>query len=892
MYINRRSKSSSKVGINVKTDKKVNCLPILVSFFSIAGVFSPTIFDCGNHVLAQIIPDQTLDNNPSTITPNVNIKGSTTDLIDGGVSRGNNLFHSFQEFNVGELQRVFFANPTGINNILTRVTGNKISNILGTLGVDGSANLFLLNPNGIVFGKNARLDITGSFVGSTASSLMFGDGLEFSAINPQDPPLLMINVPIGLQFFGNSGTIQVEGNGQGLRNRDDPVIDTNQALRVQPNQTLALVGGNLLLDGATLKSAGGRIELGSVFGSGQVSLNNIENGFSLGYEDVTEFGDIQLSKATAVDASGESGGEIVVKGRQVRLEGGSQIEVTTLDTAPGGKLQVFASELLEIIGSTADNPQDNRRNPSSLAVDNREDGLIPGELTIDTKRLIVRNGARISASNLRGGVGGNIIVNASDSVELTGTGISSGGQRSSGLSVQTRGDGSAGNLTINTKHLLIQNGAEASASTFAAGGGGKVEVNARESVTLIGTSANGQLRSRLVAEVGDPREIRRRRDSEPVVPATGKGGDLLLTTKFLKIRDGATVTVSSRSDARDAQGAGDIEITAQEIELDNGGRITAETLSNRGGNIIISLQELLLLRSQSQISTSAGTAQNGGDGGKILIDINDGFIVALQGKNSDITANAFSGSGGEVIINATGIFNIAPLTRDELVNLLGTNDSTQLNPNQLSTNDITAISQQSPNLSQEPAINTPDIDPERGLIELPSNLVDASQQIAQGCTPRGRQNASSFIATGRGGLPLSPNEPLRGHSVITNWVDLPPSTTEFNTVETEGGNSWHRNWQPNSTGSQYNRQWDSIPNSNWSEEYRSIFELNVPLYPSPLLPILLQPKVDQLPTAEITQSANQIVEATGWIFGANGDILLIAQSSQNTFVPSPISCSY
>ncbi|NEO42033.1 MAG: filamentous hemagglutinin N-terminal domain-containing protein [Moorea sp. SIOASIH] len=90
----------------------------------------------GNYALAQITPDQTLGNESSVVTPNLTIRGEPGDLIEGGAVRGSNLFHSFQDFNVGQLQRVYFANPAGIENILSRVTGSNISNILGTLGVD------------------------------------------------------------------------------------------------------------------------------------------------------------------------------------------------------------------------------------------------------------------------------------------------------------------------------------------------------------------------------------------------------------------------------------------------------------------------------------------------------------------------------------------------------------------------------------------------------------------------------------------------------------------------------------------------------------------------------------------------------------------------------------
>ncbi|NEO60165.1 MAG: filamentous hemagglutinin N-terminal domain-containing protein, partial [Moorea sp. SIO4G2] len=197
----------------------------------------------GNYALAQITPDQTLGNESSVVTPNLSIRGEPGDLIEGGAARGSNLFHSFQDFNVGQLQRVYFANPAGIENILSRVTGSNISNILGTLGVDGGANLFLLNPNGIVFGQNARLDVAGSFFASTANSLVFNNGTEFSATNPQAPPLLSITITPGLQY--------------GL-NQPKPSQITNAGYLVV-GQDLTLAAGNLDLQGQLI--AGGDVTL-------------------------------------------------------------------------------------------------------------------------------------------------------------------------------------------------------------------------------------------------------------------------------------------------------------------------------------------------------------------------------------------------------------------------------------------------------------------------------------------------------------------------------------------------------------------------------------------------------------------------------------------------------
>jgi filamentous hemagglutinin family protein len=207
----------------------------------VLGIGGAMLMSC-NRALAQITPDATLGVEHSVVTPNTNVRGFPAELIQGGATRGTNLFHSFQEFNVGNGQRVYFANPIGIENILSRVTGNNLSNILETLGVDGGANLFLLNPNGIIFGENATLDIAGSFVASTANVLVFENGTRFSATNPEAPPLLKISITPGLQYGTNQPRTTIANSG-------------NLAV----GQNLTLSAGNLDLQGQL--AAGGDLSL-------------------------------------------------------------------------------------------------------------------------------------------------------------------------------------------------------------------------------------------------------------------------------------------------------------------------------------------------------------------------------------------------------------------------------------------------------------------------------------------------------------------------------------------------------------------------------------------------------------------------------------------------------
>lgn len=147
--------------------------------------------------MAQVVPDETLGSESLRVR-RAAVRGREANLIEGGAARGRNLFHSFREFGVREGDAAYFANPATIENIFGRVTGSNPSNILGTLGVDGTANLFLMNPNGIFFGPNASLDVQGSFVGITSNSIQFGELGFFSATNPETPALLTVNPSVFL----------------------------------------------------------------------------------------------------------------------------------------------------------------------------------------------------------------------------------------------------------------------------------------------------------------------------------------------------------------------------------------------------------------------------------------------------------------------------------------------------------------------------------------------------------------------------------------------------------------------------------------------------------------------------------------------------------------------
>jgi filamentous hemagglutinin family protein len=245
---------------------------------------------------AQITPDATLGGESSRVVP----RALGGDSINGGAIRGSNLFHSFSEFNVGDRQRVYFANPTGTQNILTRVTGSTLSNINGTLGVDGAANLFLLNPNGIIFGQNARLDVRGSFVGSTANAIGFGNQGEFSATSPQAPSPLLTVQPSALLFTQLGAK---------------PVVVNQASFSVAPGQRLMLIGGDIQLQQSVIGTESGKVDLATISGVGTIELDTNN---SLSIPANVSRADVLMNRST-IFATGGTGGDITINSRNIDI---------------------------------------------------------------------------------------------------------------------------------------------------------------------------------------------------------------------------------------------------------------------------------------------------------------------------------------------------------------------------------------------------------------------------------------------------------------------------------------------------------------------------------------------------------------------------------------------
>jgi filamentous hemagglutinin family protein len=579
--------------------------------------------------IAQIVPDNTLGSENSVVVPNQNIRGIDSDRIDGGAVRGGNLFHSFEEFNIDEGRGAYFSNPDNIVNILSRVTGGNVSEILGTLGVLGNANLFLINPNGIVFGPNARLDVGGSFFASTADGILFENGVEFAASNPEAPPLLTINMPIGLNLRENPGTIV----------NQTVTVDSEKnfvGLQVPPKRTLGLVGGDIQIEGGILTAPQGRIELGSVEGNSFVSLNTIDKGYAISYEGVQNFRDISLSQEALVDVRGEGGGDIQVQGRQVSLTESSVIEASTQGSEPGGLLSIRASESVEVVDS------DIFANLNSGATGKG------GNIIINTQNLLVQNGSQVSASTFGNGDGGILTITATD-VEIVDSYLFA----LVGLAAIGNGD----TLTINTQHLTLQDGAQISTSTFGNGNAGDLFINTQNlqvrdaSVVAADTFAQGDA-GQLIIKATDFVEVR---DALSFITTNvesggvGNGGTLIIDTQRLSVRDGAQIGAATGGRGN----GGDLTITANDIEIVGTAAGGASSIgvsvepgaTGNGGTLTINTQRLLV---QDGAQVSVGTFGNGDGGDLIITTIDMEVIGAVVGTSVQLGA---VGNGGNMTIH-------------------------------------------------------------------------------------------------------------------------------------------------------------------------------------------------------------------------------------------------
>ena len=331
---------------------------------------------------------------------------------------------------------------------------------------------------------------------------------------------------------------------------------------------------------------------------------------------------------------------------------------------------------------------------------------------------------------------------------------------------------------------------------------------------------------------------------------SGNGGEISLNVASLLALDNSLINSEVSTNGVTASASRGGTVPAQRVGNNQASLQTQAAVSTSnisfgdGGNITLNLplsSGVVVLENASRISTNAGivpqgsSGANGGD-----IGINANVIAAELSGNNDITANSVNNNGGIVVINAPGgIFGLIERTREDLIELLGTEDESALDPIQLPTSDITAISQSGSGLSGEIVLNTPDVDPSRGNIELPSTFED-TPTLASACSARldtDTARRSEFVLTGRGGLPTAPDDPIDGSRPITPWVDR-----EISDVDSPNGGV-------------------SLHNVNGLPEQSA---------QHPIAAASLGEATNHEPT--------EIIEAQGWVMNHAGHTVLVAQA--------------
>ncbi len=774
----------------------------------IAGFLMPT--------QAQVIPDGSLgtQNNSGVISG-----GRTT----GDSASGQNLFHSFQQFSLSPADTVTFVTTPSVENIISRVTGNIASEIHGTLEISGSgANLFLLNPAGIVFGPTAQLNLPGSFVATTAEQAIFSNGEVFSAESMSAPSLLTVSAPIGLNMGDSSSAITVNNTGHNLTKinpstRETGIlaphvqIGTSRGLQVNPGKTLGLFGQGVRLEGGLLAAHSGNVEVGSVAAGNQIGLVETPFGFATDYAQVEAFAAVDLVNRSLINVSGlpmalrpnsplqlfvSDQGRAQVVGEDINLLDNSVLlgQSGSFATGPGQAISVSANGTLSLIGSEAETTVRSGIFSETL-------GAMPsGNIHVSADNLQIKEGAGITGFTFTDASSGSINVEIAETLQIEGVNAIDQGLSSTIATASIGATGTSGNITATATDTTLSAGGGIVSINFAQGRSGNLQVNA-DTLTLSGRNRASDVPSTIsVTNYG-----------------VGEVGNVEINTRLLSISDTAAIAALSITDGD----AGSIEINAAE-RLDisgpsattrRGDAITSSVITpslaeqaflgipfsrpgGNAGNVTIRTPALSIdgafgINVQSVGAGNAGNAlivadsvrlaNSGeirgrtfnGEGGNIELQLKDSLVMR-NGSRLTVESDG-TGNGGNISISAPAI--VAVGNSDIVANavqgdggnidittqsILGTAFRDRLTPQ----SDITASSQFG--LNGTVKISTPEVDPSSGTAALSDTLLDQDQQIAAGCADT---QGNQFVASGRGGLSVNPSETLQS---LQPWQDTRP----------------------------------------------------------------------------------------------------------------------
>jgi filamentous hemagglutinin family protein len=524
-----------------------------------------------NHCLAQSIR---LD---GTLGPTRELAGKDYLIKQSdGRTAGQNLFHSFQKFNLDPGEAAIFESGAGIRNILSRVTGGFQSEINGLIKTNPGVNLFLINPSGIIFGESAQLDIGGSFVATTANAVRFGNQGFFDASIPNDPGLLKIN-PSALVFNqpGAKSITNISQADAGKRlnvfNIETPIV----GLKVHERNSLILVGGDLILDKGGLNALDGRIELAAIAGQGEVKLNIEDAQLSLSVLENLARADIWLKNGSTLDTSGEGEGNIRIYGKNIQITGRSLVRNQFYGSQAGGSIMLDASDTIMLVGE-----RQSIGLLTQLSTQAQSTGMA-GSIEIKTKDLSLKDGAFIETNNLSTGAAGNVTINASGTVSLSGFGDTNPGSNKPAPSSILSANfdfivgGEGGDISIKAGNLLMKDSATISTSgTFS-------DISGERNL-VTGDSGNITISVDLL-----------KLDNGSSVLANsslGQTSNINIRARDVLLRNVSVISASAEE--KNLKSGGNVFITTNRLDLADNSKIIAEADKGPGGNIIIQAQTL------------------------------------------------------------------------------------------------------------------------------------------------------------------------------------------------------------------------------------------------------------------------------------------------------------
>ncbi|MDB2542274.1 filamentous hemagglutinin N-terminal domain-containing protein [Pseudomonadales bacterium] len=521
-------------------------------------------------------------------------------LIDAsqGVTRGVNLLHSFEVFNVRVGESATFNGPDAINNIIARVTGTGTTTIDGLLrSAITSADLFLLNPNGIAFGANAQIEVDGGLYLSTASSISFDDGSQL-LISDTGASGFTAAAPSAFGFDVSPADISFSNV-----NVETQVIAPD-AFSDAPVSKLTIVGGNILLDTARLHLVGSEIDLVAVGGQGNVSVSGSRSLIDApNLADITIVGD-PTNVDVRIETSGDPAGRFSILANDLSMTDQAFIFSDSTGTSKGPGVEIQLSGDLNIASGS-------RITTDALGSGGGSDLLITAD-TISLADFQTKIGSD-NRSDLGGG-GGDVMLNANSIIVSNDAQISS----------TTIGSGSGGHIKINVADLLITNSGAVSGQTASTGNSGGVSVNASNAVTIEGFSSG--VFSSSFAD-------------------TGNAGDITISAASLVLTDEGMLTAESLSPFSGAPGA--VILNVGTLELSDLGSIVTSNASDleAGGSVIITGETINISGSASaapEIIFSGIQSSTFGEAG--------GGSVIVQGEN----INLIDGGAVEALTESLG----------------------------------------------------------------------------------------------------------------------------------------------------------------------------------------------------------------------------------------------